>query len=150
MQVFLHSHRVVNIAMAYYVQMRCNLRRFLFNFSRGYTLLAQTNAYPLLSPCSAWTVGGSVFRRGGIASACNYQTCAVLCARDGSGASVTKESKSKQKEHGSVLMQFVESKEEPKAVTVGAKGFIVLYMYLPSLELKRHSPFRQRTDIVIY
>ncbi|XP_064394876.1 mitochondrial import inner membrane translocase subunit Tim21-like isoform X3 [Halichondria panicea] len=111
--------RVVGIAMAYYVQVRCNLRS-LFNFSRGYTLVTQTNAYPLLKPCSAWTVGGNVSRKGHIVSACNYQTCAALCARDGSGARVTKGSKSKQ-EHRSVLMQFVESKEEPKAVTVGAK-----------------------------
>lgn len=58
-----------------------------------------------------------------ITAASEYHTSLVLCAKKDSGEKIskTKGSKSSQ-EHGSVLMQFVGKKDEPKAVTVGAKG----------------------------
>ena len=58
-----------------------------------------------------------------LTAANEYHTGLVLCAKKDSGEKISKGKGSKSsQEHGSVLMQFVEKKDEPKAVTVGAKG----------------------------
>ncbi len=71
-------------------------------------------------PCHRWCTFASKSRLG--YSLMNYHSSAIVCAKE--GRRVTKGSNSKQ-ENGSVLMQFVEKKEEPKAVTVGAKGAVL-------------------------
>ena len=78
-------------------------------------------------------LGAKITPRLNITAAKEYHTGLVNCAKKDSGKKVSEGSKSNQ-EHGSVLMQFVEKKDEPKAVTVGAKGVLMLAVQLPCTE----------------
>lgn len=73
---------------------------------------------------AAWAVR-VIAQNGGVAylPCCSVHTQVLASAKESTkDVRPTGGSKGQSDEHGSVLMQFVEKKDEPKALTVGAKG----------------------------
>ena len=69
-----------------------------------------------ITPSFVWTC--QLYCRNGVHSVTQREQSAERKGREGPAAHVAK----KEHEHGSVLLQFVERKDQPGQLTVGAKG----------------------------